>query len=50
MGTYGRAFALKDPNNHGLGALKRAWKQPYKGMFIKEAVFEPITSAILVLS
>ena len=39
MGTYGRAFALKDPNNNGLGAPKHDWQKPHKGQYTREAGF-----------
>lgn len=39
MGTYGRAFRLKDPNNHGLGAPKHDWQNPIKGPYTREAGF-----------
>ncbi|KAJ7389315.1 hypothetical protein OS493_032169 [Desmophyllum pertusum] len=39
LATYGRAFCLKDPNNHGLGAPKNAWQQPHKGQYTREAGF-----------
>ncbi|KAL9987523.1 hypothetical protein ACROYT_G001847 [Oculina patagonica] len=37
LATYGRAFALKDANNHGLGAPKA--QNPHKGRYTREAGF-----------
>ena len=39
MATYGRAFALKDPKNNGLGAPKHDWQKPHKGQYTREAGF-----------
>ena len=39
MATYGRAFALKNPNDNGIGAPKHAWMQPHKGRYTREAGF-----------
>ena len=39
MATNGRAFALKDPNNNGLGAPKYDWQKPYKGQCTRETGF-----------
>ena len=40
MGTYGRAFSLKDKNQTGLAApTTLSWPQPPKGMFTREAGF-----------
>lgn len=39
MGTYGRAFKLKDASNNGLGAPKADWQKPPKGQFTREAGF-----------
>ena len=39
MAPYGRAFALKDPSNSGLGAPKHPWQQPHKGRYTREAGF-----------
>ena len=39
MATYGRAFALKDPSNSGLGAPKHDWQKPHKGQYTREAGF-----------
>ena len=39
LATYGRAFALKDPGNNGLGAPKHDWQKPHKGQFTREAGF-----------
>ena len=39
LAPYGRAFALKDSNNHGLGAPKHDWQPPHKGPFTREAGF-----------
>ncbi|CAH3021186.1 unnamed protein product, partial [Porites evermanni] len=39
MATYGRAFALKDANNNGLGAPKAEWTSPPKGQYTREPGF-----------
>ena len=39
LATYGRAFALKDTNNHGLLAPKHDWQNPHKGQYTREAGF-----------
>ena len=39
LATYGRAFALKDASNHGLGAPKHEWQNPPKGTYTREAGF-----------
>ena len=39
MATYGRAFALKDPSDSGLGAPKHDWQKPHKGQYTREAGF-----------
>ena len=39
MATYGRAFALKDANNNGLGSPKHDWQNPHKGQYTREAGF-----------
>ncbi|XP_057311442.1 chitotriosidase-1-like [Hydractinia symbiolongicarpus] len=39
MGTYGRAFKLKDASNNGLGAPKADWQNPPKGQYTREAGF-----------
>ncbi|KAL9987524.1 hypothetical protein ACROYT_G001848 [Oculina patagonica] len=39
LATYGRAFTLKDSNNHGLGAPKHDWQAPHKGQYTREAGF-----------
>ena len=39
MGTYGRAFALKDASDHGLGTPKHDWQKPFKGKYTREAGF-----------
>ena len=39
LATYGRAFALKDASNHGLGAPKHDWQNPPKGSYTREAGF-----------
>lgn len=39
MATYGRAFALRDANNNGLGAPKAEWTSPPKGQYTREPGF-----------
>lgn len=39
MATYGRAFALKDPQESGLGSPKHEWQKPHKGEYTREAGF-----------
>ena len=41
MATYGRAFALKNSNDNGIGAPKNtnAWIKPHKGQYTREAGF-----------
>ena len=39
MGTYGRAFRLKDQSKHGIGAPKHGWKKAVKGLHTRESGF-----------
>jgi len=54
MGTYGRAFKLKDESNFGIGAPKHDWEKAAKGRFTREsgflAYFEICTMGLKVVN